>query len=59
MNYLTCVLTQSALNFSPVMGSSAQLIRYSVDLSPMIALVLYTGLEGLLGLACVVRTVSF
>ena len=42
------VLTQSGLNFSPVTGSSAQSIRYSVDLSPIIALILYTELEGLL-----------
>lgn len=46
--WLVSVLTQSGLNVSPVIGSSAQSIRYSVGLSPMIALIRYTGLEGLL-----------
>lgn len=52
------VLTQSGLNFSAVMGSSAQSMRYSADLSPTMALILYTGLERLLWLPCVVPTVS-
>ena len=52
------VLTQSGLNFSPVIGSSAQSIRYSVDLSPIIPLILYTELEGLLWLPCVMPTTS-
>ena len=52
------VLTQSGLNFSPVMGSSAQSIKYSVDLSPTIPLILYTELEGLLWLPCVMPTTS-
>lgn len=50
--------TQSGLKLSPVIGSSAQSIRYSVDLSPIIALILYTGLEGLLWLPCMDPTVS-
>ena len=53
-----CVLTQSGLNSSPVMGSSAQLMRYSVGLSPMMASILYTGLEGWLWLCCVEPTDS-
>ena len=41
------VLTQSGLNFSPVIGSSAQSMRYSRGRSPMIALILYTVPEDL------------
>lgn len=41
------VLTQSGLNFSPVIGSSAQSMRYSRGRSPMIALILYTEPEDL------------
>lgn len=41
------VLTQSGLNFSPVIGSSAQSMRYSRGRSPMIALILYIDPEDL------------
>ena len=41
------VLTQSGLNFSPVIGSSAQSMRYSRGRSSMIALILYTEPEDL------------
>ena len=56
LEYTISILTQSGLNFSPVIGSSAQSIRYSVDLSPIIALILYTELEGLLWPSCVIPT---
>ena len=36
------VLTQSGLDFSPLIRSSAQSMRYSRGRSPMIALILYT-----------------
>ena len=39
--------TQSGLNFSPVVGSSAQSMRYSRGRSPMMALILYTEPEEL------------